>query len=57
MANACGESHLNKCKVSLYVALIHKPVNAYTESDVNLMSVLAEDPFIQSKLEESKRIK
>jgi len=51
---ADGESHLNKCKIALYVALLHKPVNAYNESDVNLMSVLAADHHIQDVLNRGK---
>jgi hypothetical protein len=54
MAKDCGESHLNTCKRALYVALISKPVNAYTKSDVNLMSVLAEDPYIQTVLDKAR---
>lgn len=49
------ESHLNKCKIALYTALIHKPVNAYTQSDLDLMMILTEEPVIQDKLERARK--
>lgn len=48
------ESHLNKCKIALYTALIYKPVNAYSKADVDLMMILTEEPIIQDKLEAAR---
>lgn len=50
-----GEEHLNKCKIALYIALQHKPANAYTDSDLDLMMILTEEPVIQNKLERARK--
>jgi hypothetical protein len=50
MLSDSQRSHITKCKISLYVALLDIPVNEMNDWDAEIGYALASDPDIQAAL-------